>query len=48
MGNQDYLESPGQAWEDGSFHCNSCTFLLHPEIVLSALLDMSATSAQTF
>lgn len=57
MGNQDYLESPGQVWEDDSFHHDSKipTFPLHSVIMKLCLahaglflLDMSTISAQTF
>lgn len=55
MVKQDYLESPGQAWEDDSFHHDSKirTFPLHSVILKLCLahaglflLDMSTTSAQ--
>lgn len=52
MVKQDYLESPGQAWEDDSFHHDSKirTFPLHSVILKLCLahaglflLDMSTT-----
>lgn len=57
MGNPDYLESPGQAWEDDRFHPDpkTHTLPLHSVILKLCLahaglflLDMSAIPAQTF